>query len=240
VAGRFCHDRYLGAGRRLARGLFAAVGVVGVAALTPFLLASAALIRGTAASYSYDWATADHYYWLHEQFGGHKTDVVMDLWAAAQINRGHFADAYALLLSRSRDREGLVMSANRLALVAMCEYYLGRFSDANLTFQALSARGAGFLPDYFLGRLAERDGSIVRALLHYRRSFAQVPHFYPTVYQLVRLDVATGDRSAALADLERYLAATRLKEPTEIASWRAALVAGVLCLPEKEFRVIVH
>jgi hypothetical protein len=240
VAGRFLHDRYRSKGQVLARLLFGATVAVGLAALTPFVLASGALIAGTVASYRSDWRSADHYYWLHEQFGGGKSETALGFWAAALMNSGHFTEARQLLLGPAHQGGRQAVSAKRLVLVGICDYYLGAFGEAERSFRALPAGGAGFLPEYFLGRVAQRRGAAGEALRRYRGSFAQQANFYPTFYQLVRLESALGERGAARASVDRFIAAGGGPATPEIAAWRVALEGPGLQLPEKEFAVIVR
>ena len=240
VVGRFLHDRYRGWRPAVARGLFAAVLVLGVLGAGPFMLRSAALVAAEFWLSLGRWERAESRFAASHRLGFDAAGILGQNWAETRMNLGRWRGAEeVLLLGVEREGDHWVATPNTIYLLGICRYYQDRLEPAARTLEAVEDSSFFFLKPYFLGRVAERLGDPDEALGRYRQALALKPDLLAALYQSVRLLTTRGELEEAAVLMAAFRRGQGDAAPPELWAGLEAAVAGSPApLPEIEFRVV--
>ena len=236
IAGRWLYDRYRTDRPGAAKAIFAAVLVLGLVGVAPYILRSAALVRAEFHMTLGNWAEVSRSFQTAERFGEDVGDLLRADWVAAEMNQQRFAEAEAVLLDGKERGQGLELDT--IYQLAICRYYLNRVDEARGLFESIPDNARFFLRPYFLGRAAERRGESDAALAHYQRALELQPDLFAARYQTVRQLLARGDHAAAAAQLAAEPNAESLVANPHYQTLQTAISQSRTEVPPVEFILV--
>ena len=233
VGSRYVHDLVLRSRPSLARWAFAAVSLIGVIAVAPYLLRAALIVGAEWATTEHRWQAADLLMSDYDAWNGRRTHDVLRLWANIRMNARNWAGAEEVLRLSAEPQPQTTL------LIGVCQYYEGN-GAAETTLRAVpDMTGTQLcLRDYLLGRIAQKRGDLPHAFALYAKSARWEPNFFPSVYHGVRIRLQDGDTGSAAAILDGF---TR-RFPTggdagDVAILREAIRRHAIP-PDKEFVIV--
>ncbi|MCX6558404.1 MAG: hypothetical protein NTW95_13405 [Candidatus Aminicenantes bacterium] len=205
LVGRFLYNRYRQRNLCVARCIFGAVLVTGTILIFPFFLRSVYIVSAEFNISISSWAKADYYFSLQDQIGGHLTAKLKNDWITSILNLQNYEKAELMLLQDMRLENGKVQANTNLVYnLAICCYFLRKWSVAEITFNAVRNERKFLLCDYFLGKLAEKRGNNEQALGYYLNSLQSNPLFFPSLYHAVRVLIKQKKFDEALTLLSHF------------------------------------
>jgi len=242
LLGRFAFDHLRGRSELVARSIFAGCILLGPALAIPYVARLGYRLAAERAYSNRRWEDADRLYQRYRELHGRETEVIRFHWGVSLMNLRQWPAAEEVLLGTARPdpAPGEIPRPLRTS-VGICLYYEGRSDRAEKVLEAAADPGQIYLSAYFLGRLAERRGDFGQAIEWYEAGLGRSPHFYPAVYQTVRLRLLRHESVEARKVLTRFLAGPDSAGQEPLARSLVEAAAGRGPIPaEREFLLVQH